>query len=111
MKSRHVLKVIDVFQRTCSCLVEKKKKTETPGSHYVSFSALRNLLTQTCLHFCSTGQLASSEHGKMYSYLLLHLFASLCHILYFDAAKFSIKKCFHWYIFEFLLSDNGMNMK
>ncbi len=28
----------------------------------------------------------------MYSYyLLLHLFASLCHILYFDAAKFSIK--------------------
>ncbi len=30
--------------------------------------------------------------GKMYMYyLLLHLFASLCHILYFDAAKFSIK--------------------
>ncbi len=24
-------------------------------------------------------------------YLLLHLFASMCHILYFDAAKFSIK--------------------
>ncbi len=24
-------------------------------------------------------------------YLLLHLFASLCHIQYFDAAKFSIK--------------------
>ncbi len=24
-------------------------------------------------------------------YLLLHLFAALCHILYFDAAKFSIK--------------------
>ncbi len=24
-------------------------------------------------------------------YLLLHLFASQCHILYFDAAKFSIK--------------------
>ncbi len=24
-------------------------------------------------------------------YLLLHLFASLCHILYFDAAKFSVK--------------------
>ncbi len=24
-------------------------------------------------------------------YLLLHLLASLCHILYFDAAKFSIK--------------------
>ncbi len=24
-------------------------------------------------------------------HLLLHLFASLCHILYFDAAKFSIK--------------------
>ncbi len=29
----------------------------------------------------------------MYSYyLLLHLFASLCHILYFDVAKFSIKQ-------------------
>ncbi len=25
-------------------------------------------------------------------YLLLHLFASQCHILYFDAAKFSIKQ-------------------
>ncbi len=25
-------------------------------------------------------------------HLLLHLFASLCHILYFDAAKFSIKQ-------------------
>ncbi len=24
-------------------------------------------------------------------YLLLHLFASMCHILYFDAAKFSIQ--------------------
>ncbi len=29
---------------------------------------------------------------KLYIYyLLLHLFASLCHILYFDEAKFSIK--------------------
>ncbi len=28
---------------------------------------------------------------------LLHLFASLCHILYFDAAKFSMKP-FHLYI-------------
>ncbi len=62
------------------------------GSHYFSFFALRNLLTQACLHFCMTGKLASSEHAKCaFYYLLLHLFASLCHILYFDAAKFSIK--------------------
>ncbi len=27
----------------------------------------------------------------MYIYYLLHLFAALCHVLYFDAAKFSIK--------------------
>ncbi len=59
--------------------------------HLFSFSALRNLLTQTGLHFRMTGQLFFWT-GKMYSnYLLLHLFLSLCHILYFDAAKFSIK--------------------
>ncbi len=41
MKSRHVSKVIDVFQRTCSCLLDMKK--EIPGSHYFSFFALSNL--------------------------------------------------------------------
>ncbi len=38
-----------------------------------------------------TGQL-TSEHTKCSLHLLLHLFASLCHILYFDAAKFSMKR-------------------
>ncbi len=39
-------------------------KKEIPGSHYFSFFALSNLLTQTGLHFCRTGQLTSSEHAK-----------------------------------------------
>ncbi len=30
-------------------------KKEIQGSHYFSFFALSNLLTQTCLHFCRTG--------------------------------------------------------
>ncbi len=34
------------------------------GSGYFSFFALSNLLTQTSLHFCRTGQLTSSEHAK-----------------------------------------------
>ncbi len=70
---------------------KKKKNIEIPCSYYFSFFALSNLLTQTCLHFRKTGQLTSSEHATCTYYLLLHLFASLCHILYFDAAKFSIK--------------------
>ncbi len=49
MKSRHFSKVIDVFQRTCSCLLDTwKKKYKVP---ITSFFALSNLLTQTCLHF------------------------------------------------------------
>ncbi len=44
MKTRHFSKILD--------------------SHYFSFFALSNLLTQTCLHFCRTGQLTSSEHAK-----------------------------------------------
>ncbi len=37
-------------------------KKEIPGSHYFSFFALSNLLTQTCLHFCTQG--SSSENAK-----------------------------------------------
>ncbi len=72
----------------------KKKERRNAGSYYFSFFALSNLLTQTCLRFPGIGQLTSSDHAncKMYIYyLLLKLFASLCHILYFDTAKFSIK--------------------
>ncbi len=65
MKSRHVSKVIDVFQRTCSCLLDTwKNNIEIPGSHYFSFFALSNLLTQACLHFRTTGQLTSANHAK-----------------------------------------------
>ncbi len=51
---------------------------EIPGSHYFSFFALSNLLTQTCLHFHRTGQLTSSDHAKctfilIYYYICLHV--------------------------------------
>ncbi len=52
----HVSKVIHVFQRIFFMSIRHMKK-EIPGSHYFSFFALSNLLTQTCLHFCMTGQL------------------------------------------------------
>ncbi len=67
MKTKHVLKVIGVFQRTCSCLKDSWKK-EMPGSHYYSFFALSNLLTQTCSNFHRTGQLFWT--CKMYIYYL-----------------------------------------
>ncbi len=44
---------------------EKKKKKTEIGSHYFSFFALSNLLTQTCLYFRTIGQLTSSEHEKL----------------------------------------------
>ncbi len=66
-------------------------KKEIPGSHYFSFYALSNLLTQTCLHFCTQGS-SSYENAKytfiIYYYICFPIFA---HILYFDEAKFSIK--------------------
>ncbi len=45
-------------------LIHIRHKKEILGSHYFSFFALSNLLTQTGLHFCRTGQLTSSEHAK-----------------------------------------------
>ncbi len=87
----HVSKVIDVFQRTCSCLLDTWKKNieiQVP----ISFFVLSNLLTQTCLYFHTTGQLTSSEHAICRLHVLLHLFVSLCNILYFDAAQFSLKR-------------------
>ncbi len=53
----------------CSCLLDTWKK-ETQGSHYFSFFALSNLLTQSSLHFC-TQQL-------FFWTLLLKMFPSLC---------------------------------
>ncbi len=67
-------------------------KKEIPGSHYFSFFALSNLLTQTCLHFCRTGQLTSSEYANCAFIIFYYICIPLCaHILYFDAAKLSIK--------------------
>ncbi len=85
MKTRHFSKVRYAFQRTCSCLLDTKKNTR-----FLSF-ALIGLLTQTCLHFCRTGQLTSEHAKSTYIMLLLHLFASLCPHTVFYAAKFSIK--------------------
>ncbi len=71
---------------------EKKKKKTEIGSHYFSFSALSNLLTQTCLYFRTIGQLTSSEHEEYMFIIYYYICLPLCaHILYFDAAKFSIK--------------------
>ncbi len=85
-------------------------KKEIQGSHYFSFFALSSLLKQTCLHFCRTGQLTSSEDAKCAFIIYYYICFPLCsHILYFDAAKFSIK--LFSLILLFLLSDNGMNMK
>ncbi len=56
MKTRHVSKVIDVFSKNLFMSIRHMKK-EIQGSHYFSFFALSNLLTQTGLHFCWTGQL------------------------------------------------------
>ncbi len=78
MKSRHISKVIDVFQRTCSCLLDMKKN---PGSQHFSYFTLSNLLTQTCLHFCTQGS-SSSENAKctfiIYYNICFPIFAHIC---------------------------------
>ncbi len=72
----------------------RRMKKEILGSHYFSLFARSNLLTQTGLHFCRTGQLTSSEHAKC-TYPILFIIAFFlplsAHILYFEADKFSIK--------------------
>ncbi len=66
-------------------------KKDVPGSHYFSFFTQSNLLTQTCLHFCTQGS-SSSENAKCTCIIIYYICFHLCtHILYFDEAKFSIK--------------------
>ncbi len=68
-------------------------KKEIQGSHYFSVFVLSNLLTQACLHFCTAGQLFFWT-CKIYTAYIVYYYICfpLCaHILYFDAAKFSIK--------------------
>ncbi len=85
MKTRHVSKVIDVFQITSSCLVDT----------YFSFSALSSLRTQTCLHFRTDGRslLLNMLNVLYIAYIIYECIClPLCaHILHFDAATFSIK--------------------
>ncbi len=76
---------------TCSCLLDSwKKKCQVPITSVSLHWAIYwhkpvYIFTHRAAHFFWT--------CKMYIYyVLLHLFASHTHILYFDAAKFSIKQ-------------------
>ncbi len=78
MKTRHISKGNRCFSNNLFMSFRHMKK-DIPGSHYFSFFALSNLLTQNSLYLCRTGQLTSSEHAKYTAFvLLLHLFASTC---------------------------------
>ncbi len=74
MKSRHVSKVIDVFQRTCSCLLDTWKK-EIPGSHYFSSLHWAIYLHKLVYIFAHRAALLLKMQNV---HLLLHLFPSLC---------------------------------
>ncbi len=89
MKTRYALKIIDVFQRTCSCLLDTwKNKFQVP---ITSLSLHWVFYLQICLDFCRTGQL-TSEHAKCTFIIYYYICLPLCaHTLYFDSAKFSIK--------------------
>ncbi len=78
----YVSKVIDVFQRTCSCILDTlKRNTRFP---LLLFLCTEQFTYTTLFNFfCGTGQLRAY---KMYI-----CFPLCAHILYFDAAKFSIK--------------------
>ncbi len=87
---------MDVFQRTCSCLLATWKK-KYPGSHY--FSSLHWAWHKPVFIFAHRAALLLKMQNV---HLLLHLFVILtnviqtnvplcAHILYFDEAKFSIK--------------------
>ncbi len=65
-------------------------KKEIPGSHYFSFFALSNLHKPVYI-FAGQGS-SSSEHAKCTFIIYYYICFPLCaHILYFDAAKLSIK--------------------
>ncbi len=87
MKTRHVS--CTMLSKTLFMSIRHmKKKYQVP---ITSFFALSNLLTQPCLHLCTQGS-SSSEHEKCTFIIYYYICFPLCaHILYFDAAKFSIK--------------------
>ncbi len=103
-RALHVSKVIDVFQRTIRHMKKEHINTRFPSLLFLYPEQFTdtNLFILFAAHFFWT--------CKYIYYLLLDLFASLGHIRYFDAAKFTIK-LFSLVYLLFLLSDNGMNMK
>ncbi len=110
--SQHRAWRLDMFQRSYMFFKDlfmsiRLMKKEIQGSHYFSFFALINLLTNlftflqdSAAHFFWTCKMYIAY--IVYYYICLPLCA---HILYFDAAKFSIKLfSFFVYIWLFLLS-------
>ncbi len=94
MKTRHVSKVINVFQRTCSCLFRhmKKRNTRFPlilflCTEQFTDSNLFTFLQDRVAHFFWTCKMYIAY--IVYYYICLPLCA---HILYFDGAKFSMKQ-------------------
>ncbi len=65
-------------------------KKEIPGSHY--FLCTEQFTDTNLFTFLHTGKLTSSEHAKCAFIINYYILFPLCaHILYIDAAKFSIK--------------------
>ncbi len=85
----YVSKVIDVFQRTCSCLLDMKKIN-------TRFPLLLSLLWAIYLHkpvYIFAHRAALLLKMQNVHLLFIITFVSLStHILYFDEAKFSIKR-------------------
>ncbi len=89
MKTRHFSKVIDVFQRTCSCLLD----TWT-NKYKVSITSL-SLHWGIYLH--KPVYIFAGQGSSLLLYIAYIVYYYIClplcaHILYFDAAKFSIKQ-------------------
>ncbi len=86
----YVSKVIDVFQRTYSCLLDTlKRNTRFPLLLFLCTEQFTytNLFT----FFCRTGQLRTCKIYIAYVIYYCICFPLCAHILYFDSPKFSIQ--------------------
>ncbi len=84
--------------------MSRHMKKEIQGSHYFSFLF-------KFFYILHTGQLTSSEHAKCAFIIHYYICLPLCaHILYFDAAKFSIKQFSLIYLTVYVVRQ-PMNMK
>jgi len=90
MKSRNVSKVIYVFQITSSCLLDTwKKKYKVPiTSLFLHWAVYLHKPVYIFAGLGSSLLLNMQNVHSLYYYICLPLCA---HILYFDAAKFTIK--------------------